>query len=151
MLAQLNTTLLIARHLISFSLFIFLVVFSTKALSTDPVEKVIFFGASGKYSFKNDVFLKQLNLALTKTKPKFGGYTLSQADMDLKQGRAVEEMHTSCPFDLIWLVSDNRRERDLIPVRIPLLKGLFGLRAPMLQCSNAPYRLTASVRENCIL
>ena len=105
-------------------------------IEVDTSTTISFFGSSGAYSYKNDVFLSMLELSLEKTQEDFGSYNLVQTDLKLKQSRVVEEMRKHCPFDLTWLVSSRKRERDLVAVKIPLLKGLFGLRVPMIHSDS---------------
>ena len=135
-MVKLKTKLISRRTLICCALLAVIGLLPINVLRAEHVENITFFGASGKYSFKNDVFLQMLELSLSKTQPEFGGYSVSQVDMDLKQGRAVEEMHMYCPFDLIWLVSTDKREKNLLPIKVPLLKGLFGLRVPMIHMED---------------
>lgn len=115
--------------------FALIVAFSVQAYAQEP-EQISYFGASGKYSFKNKLFVELLQLALDNTQQEFGEHLLSQAPVRVTQGRAVEMMQQRCEFDLLWLMTTDEREKALIAVKVPLLKGLQGIRALMVKSEN---------------
>ncbi|MFD2261566.1 hypothetical protein ACFSM5_01620 [Lacibacterium aquatile] len=56
-----------------------------------------------------------------------------QADMVLEQSRAVEELAMGRGLRVIWVGTSPERERQLRPIRIPLDRGLLGLRLMMVR------------------
>ncbi len=71
---------------------------------------------------------KVLKLALEKTKDKYGDYKIEKIDIGY-QGRSATLLAEGSPMlDLIWTMTDKEREKHMLPVRIPLLKGLMGYR-----------------------
>lgn len=80
--------------------------------------------------------MELLELALANTRSEFGEHLLSP--VRVTQGRAVELMQQRCEFDLLWLMTSDEREKALLAVKVPLLKGLQGLRALMIKSENIP-------------
>ena len=73
-------------------------------------------------------YIDVLKLALDKTVPDEGPYRLQPLNHDMVQTRALEELKRNRRIDIYWTMTSTQREKELIPVRIPLLKGLLGYR-----------------------
>ena len=69
-----------------------------------------------------------LNRALSETQSEFGGFDLKPVYTNFSQGRSVAALQQGKVFDVIWTMTSIDREEELLPVRIPLLKGLMGYR-----------------------
>lgn len=95
-----------------------------------------YFGASGKYAFKNNYFLALLEKALEVTKPTYGDFALAQYPVRMNQSRAIENMAKSCDFDVQWHMTTAGRESAMRAIKIPLYKGLYGYRALMIHQDN---------------
>lgn len=95
-----------------------------------------YFGASGKYAFKNDYFVSLLRQALDATSTQFGAYQLTQYPMRMNQSRAIENMNKTCDFDVQWHMTTALRESKMRAIKIPLFKGLYGYRALMIHQDN---------------
>jgi len=51
----------------------------------------------------------------------------------MQQGRAIHQLAQDKNVDIIWTVTSKTRERQLLPIRIPLLKGLLGHRVLIIR------------------
>lgn len=69
-----------------------------------------------------------LELALDKTKFKYGDYKLQASEKVMYQGDALNALAKGKYYDIAWSMTSQKREDDLHPIRIPLLKGLLGYR-----------------------
>lgn len=90
-------------------------------------------------------FIGLLNLALERTEASHGSYELRQAPVQMSQSRAFLEMREGGYIDVVWSMATEAREQAFRPIRIPLLKGLLGVRVPVVPADD-PDRL-AGVRS----
>lgn len=89
-------------------------------------------------------FLALLKLALSKGDTR---YSLSEWHIKINKGRAISELERGAHLDVIWAMTSKEREQRLLPVRIPLDKGLSGWRiALMRKGDDAKFRNVTSVR-----
>ncbi|WP_159664929.1 transporter substrate-binding domain-containing protein [Andreprevotia sp. IGB-42] len=79
--------------------------------------------------------LAVLQLAIQKSgKP----YTLKQAGLVMVQSRVIQEIASNTgSVDIVWTATDTDREALLLPVRIPIDRGLIGWRIALVQASRA--------------
>lgn len=66
-----------------------------------------------------------LTLALDKTGVN---YELRPSDRILLTGKAMRQLKENREVNIVWSMTDTQREKDLTPIRIPIAKGLIGLR-----------------------
>lgn len=66
-----------------------------------------------------------LKLALEKTGVN---YELRPSDRILFTAKAMRQLHENREVNVVWSMTDSQREKDLLPIRIPIAKGLIGLR-----------------------
>lgn len=85
---------------------------------------------------RNLYYLDVLRLALEKTREEFGDYRLEAVDQDLSQSRAVALLAEDRVLDVIWTMTSKQREAQLRPVRIPLLRGLMGMRLLLIRADD---------------
>lgn len=76
-----------------------------------------------------------LDVALKKTVSEFGPYVLSTAPMTMSKARYMSELRNgeSTVLNLAWSSTSIELERDFLPVRIPLRKGLLGYRVLLIE------------------
>lgn len=84
--------------------------------------------------FRSIYALAQLQLALDKA-----GSTLrlEPSHYSMEQERALINLEHNERLDVVWSMTSIEREQRLLPVRIPLDKGLFGWRIALLPSSRA--------------
>ncbi|WP_256253564.1 transporter substrate-binding domain-containing protein [Alteromonas sp. V450] len=66
-----------------------------------------------------------LKLALDKTGVN---YELKPSDRILLTGKAMRQLRENREVNIVWSMTDSQREKELTPIRIPIAKGLIGLR-----------------------
>ena len=67
-----------------------------------------------------------LELSLQKTGVRF---KLQESSTVLRQARAVKRLEESLEINVMWAMTDIQREQQLRPIRVPITRGLIGLRA----------------------
>lgn len=78
-----------------------------------------------RYSY----YLDLLKLSLDKTSSKYGSYKFETEFADVTRQRLATYLADGSPYvDVIWTGTNIQREEIMLPVRIPLLKGLKGYR-----------------------
>jgi len=77
---------------------------------------------------RHEYYISMLRLALNKTKDIDGEFRLVATNTQMFQSRGLEQLKKNKSVDIIWTMTSKEREAELIPVRIPLLKGLLGHR-----------------------
>lgn len=90
-------------------------------------QTVKYVKAVSKQDSRNIYFIEMLELALEKSKDKYGDYKLEGIEYEMVQSRIIREISKG-KFDIVWSMTSGEREKSLLPVRIPLLKGLLGYR-----------------------
>ena len=65
-------------------------------------------------------------------------YELAQSPSTMAQGRAMVEMlKPEPPIDVFWTVTTPQRQQALLPIRIPIERGLFGWRVALVRRADA--------------
>ena len=82
-----------------------------------------------------EFFPQALELALSKTAERDGTFKLSFYPRALNSARALSMLKKG-EVDVIWTMSDPERERDFIPVRISLLRGLSSHRIFLIRAED---------------
>ena len=83
----------------------------------------------------SDYILEVLKLAIkTSGQP----YQLQASEAPMQQARGIYELSSAQGnVDILWTMSTDEREAQLIPIRIPIDKGLIGWRIALLTAANA--------------
>ena len=79
----------------------------------------------------------QLTAALEHTRDDFGEYVLTPSAFKTNQKRGLRHLENNKEIDLMWTMTSRDREQKLLPVRVPLYKGLFGLRVCVVKLGDA--------------
>jgi hypothetical protein len=66
-----------------------------------------------------------LKLALDKTGVN---YELRPSDRILLTAKAMRQLKENREVNVVWSMTDSQREKELMPIRVPIAKGLIGLR-----------------------
>lgn len=75
-----------------------------------------------------------LEVALEATVESHGPFQLQQAAHAMSfQGRGVRYLKQGREVDVLWMMTSSQRERDLMPVRVPLLRGMLGYRVFLIR------------------
>lgn len=84
----------------------------------------------------HDYYTSLLRLALSKTEREYGKAKLTFTKERLVQSRIMKELAGKGGIDVFWTVTSKEREATAIPVRVPLLNGIMGLRVPLVLKEN---------------
>ena len=76
-----------------------------------------------------------LTLALEQTGVK---YKLVPSDRIMLQSRSLKQLAENRGVNVVWSMTDQSREKDLLPVRIPIYKGLIGWRVFLIKQETQP-------------
>lgn len=76
-----------------------------------------------------------LKLALEKTGVR---YEMRASSRVKYQSRALRQLRENLEVNVVWSMTDKQREADLLPIRIPITKGLIGWRV-LLSHKNKPF------------
>lgn len=87
---------------------------------------------------RNRYFLDLLTLALNHTVRRDGPFRLEPVAVPIPQSRAIAELAAGKQLDVVWTMATRERESVLLPVRIPLLKGLMGYRIFIVRAGDEP-------------
>lgn len=77
--------------------------------------------------------VKVLELALKKSGVPFNAAPMKA---QMPQGRALLELAKGGELNVVWSITSKQRERDLLPIRIPIDKGLYGWRLLLVNRSD---------------
>ncbi|WP_334060860.1 amino acid ABC transporter substrate-binding protein [Alteromonas sp. S005] len=69
-----------------------------------------------------------LTEALSITQPQYGSFELIISNQETAQERQLRSLEHNM-LDVTWSVTSTERERQFLPIRIPIMAGLFGKRA----------------------
>jgi hypothetical protein len=81
-----------------------------------------------------DYFISLLHAALQRSGAR---YALIQTQSEMVQSRALLEMASNDPgIDVFWTMTDPQREKALLPIRVPLDRGLIGWRLCLTRAAD---------------
>lgn len=96
-------------------------------LAADAMQVRYVDASQMKHNPNNAYFGQLLQLALEKSVDKYGPYQLTPIDIDISQRRHFRELDNGI-INVFWTMTNYRRETEALPVRVPLMKGVYGLR-----------------------
>jgi hypothetical protein len=75
-------------------------------------------------------------------------YILVKDNVPMLQGRAFKSLGHNDGIDVVWSMTSNERESQYLPIRIPIYKGLVGLRLPLiLKSSQQNFSITMTKQQ----
>ena len=80
------------------------------------------------FDLRDAYVLELLALVLEQTEADYGPAALRAAPFRVSQSRAARLIRDGEYLDIIWAMTSRQREETLLPVRIPLMRGLMGAR-----------------------
>ena len=83
-------------------------------------------------SFSDGYPLTLLKLALEKAAPA-EQYKLEESTIETHQGRALKLLAQNVEIDVAWSMTSIAREKELLAIKIPIYKGLFGYRVFLIK------------------
>jgi ABC-type amino acid transport substrate-binding protein len=79
----------------------------------------------------NDL-IEILTLALKKTTAQYGPATIAPSGVVMNEAREIACLQEGKLINVLWTSTSQEKERRLLPVRIPLRKGLLGYRISLI-------------------
>lgn len=107
------------------------------AASTQPPMHVIYPKFESSLDQRNIDLVEILTLALDKTTAQYGPYELHPAKDVMTERRAAKELiDNTGVLTVIWSSTSTEKETQMLPIRIPLRKGLMGYRINLTHKNN---------------
>jgi len=103
----------------------------TPCFAIDPV--IIYAKPESSNDPRHQYFVELLTLALKKNQSVPSPLQLKATVNGMQQGRAIRQLSLGKKIDVVWTVTSIAREQQLLPIRIPLLRGLLGLRVLLIR------------------
>ncbi|WP_017462411.1 substrate-binding periplasmic protein [Dyella ginsengisoli] len=120
-----------ARHLCAAAL-ISLALVAVTARAATPLR--VIYPVPGTANDPRESYpLKVLHLALERSGEP---YMLKSADVPTQQARSLRLLEEGEGLDIVWSVTSREREHRLLPIRIPIDRGLFGWRVLLIRPSE---------------
>ena len=63
---------------------------------------------------------------------------LQPAAVTMQQDRSLRELANGTGLDVVWSVATRERDRELLPIRIPIDRGLIGWRVLLIRANQQP-------------
>lgn len=115
-------------------LYLFISVISSCAYAQPSSINII--GMQSPEDVSHNYFVELIELALTKSQKKYGMKKLTIIDIDSStHGRSLHLLDEKY-IDMFWTGTNNQREKDFLPVRIPIFQGLLGYRISIIHKDN---------------
>jgi len=83
----------------------------------------------------NDL-MEIMRMALEKTTPEFGPFELEASSEKMNEDRILSELKNGKSINIAWTSTSTEKEKDLLPIRIPLRKGILGYRVALIQANK---------------
>ncbi|MDG1922327.1 MAG: amino acid ABC transporter substrate-binding protein [Glaciecola sp.] len=96
-------------------------------------------------SIHSQYIVDVLELALQKTGVR---YELVESTDVLLQGKAFKLLSNNRTVNVVWAMTDDKREEDFLPIRIPLYKGLIGWRVLLVNPEKLSQLESSKLRDN---
>ncbi|MDP5132652.1 MAG: transporter substrate-binding domain-containing protein [Paraglaciecola sp.] len=125
----------IRPYLCSVSVFFLFILTSMQGLAKSEYTEIHYPNSQSQYDIRVKYPLELLALALSKSSSP---YKLIKSDEATTQSRALKLLHDEGGLDVVWTMTNLEREKDFLPVRIPILKGLIGWRVLIIKEQNQP-------------
>ena len=106
---------------------------NTNEVSTDLPHTVLRLpnihpGRDAVYAYAKRLLTESLRV----TEPQYGSFELIVSDQETAQERQLRSLEHNM-LDVTWSVTSTERERQFLPIRIPIMAGLFGKRALLVR------------------
>lgn len=98
---------------------------------------IVYLRPQSSYDLRDQYYVELLELALNKTRSSHGDFVLKPAPFVMLQSRAVRSLAENRYLDVLWTMTTPEREQELLPIRIPLARGLLGYRALIIRQQDA--------------
>lgn len=112
---------------------LFLLLLLLGSCLTQAKTVITYISPDGAKDHRQGYFVALLELAMDRSSTKPNDYQLKPHDVHMSQSRAIQLLRRNKELDVVWSMITEQREAILLPVRIPLLKGLMGYRVLIIR------------------
>ena len=126
------------------TIFILLLTYTTSAYG-DTINYVD--ATALKHNPNNKYFVELLAKALKTSEPEFGKFELRPIDVLISQERQLKELNKGT-IDVFWTMNTAIRAQAALPIKIPLIKGAYGLRRLVINKLDQSMFSTLNSRED---
>lgn len=92
--------------------------------------------------------IELLKLALEKTGVRF---EINPTDEVTLQGKAFNLLSNNRSINIVWSMTNEQREADFLPIRVPIFKGLIGWRVLLVEPNMLPKLERSNLREHSVV
>lgn len=92
--------------------------------------------------------IELLKLALEKTGVRF---EITPTDEITLQGKAFNLLSNNRSINIVWSMTNEQREADFLPIRVPIFKGLIGWRVLLVEPNMLPKLERSNLREHSVV
>lgn len=86
----------------------------------------------GRADSRFDDLIEILRTALERTAPESGPFELAPSALEMNEARYLSALRMGQLVNVAWSSTSNEKEKELLPLRIPLRKGLLGYRIALI-------------------
>lgn len=104
--------------------------------ASEEVDEIFYPQPTGKADVRDKYFYELLQLSLEKSIDKFGAYSLKYAEIELPSTRIPVEMSRGQFVNVLTSPTSTQLESMVLPIKIPLVKGIQGLRLLLIKKSK---------------
>lgn len=110
--------------------YLFILLIAVSSNSIDAAEKQVLKVIRGEGNQRESIsyFHQLLIKALEKTKEEYGDFELEPVEFNFSQNRTLKLLNLPGVLDVTYSMTSEKREKDFVPVKVPLLNGMFGKR-----------------------
>lgn len=92
--------------------------------------------------------IELLKLALEKTGVRF---EINPTDEITLQSKAFNLLSNNRSINIVWSMTNEQREADFLPIRVPIFKGLIGWRVLLVEPNMLPKLERSNLREHSVV
>jgi hypothetical protein len=106
------------------------------SFSNFAVELIKYNGIDNSLDKQKHYFTDVLELAIDKSIVKYGPAKLQTVNLPMQQQRQFKSLDDQ-RLDVMWTMTSRALEKEALPIRIPLLRGLLGYRVLVIRKNQA--------------
>ncbi|OZG75004.1 hypothetical protein BTA51_00970 [Hahella sp. CCB-MM4] len=116
------------RKWLCFSILLFIWSLLQQALADDNLLVIHVRSPQSETDLRPRYYLDLLTATLEVTRKDFGNFDIQPVKEYITQDRSLWLLERNRVYDVIWTMTSRDREKQVRPIRIPLMKGLLGVR-----------------------
>lgn len=121
---------------------------SVCAETASPSAPIVIDLQATAQNHSQEYFVTLLQMALEESRQPGEQFEYRYSEHDYSQARWINQLESDRGNMVIWTMTNRQREASLLPVRIPLFKGLFGHRVFIIRKKDQPLFNQVRTRED---